>query len=604
MTSAPAKSPNGSPSDRDDDEDLSDDDENLGDDDDEDLDDDDGRDDDDPLTNFLLKFKTAMHAIYEEEAESEDAPPNSADLLDKRLRTIAAFNPMGAVVPAMEEAQEIARRLEAANSPSRARKQGPSMPSGKKGGIPTGPVSSAGAAVIAKGAQISDSRRKSRKSSVVAGSTTSKAGEATDSSESEEIEVENRDVVDLTQVTRDEFSQKIHEIGGTLASIEPTDQTVWSIYLEPNTDIKNLRLFSRALSKEGTGPFSAYNSIKKLAMLLPVKEMLTLSDRGVLKNRNFPIEVTSFINAVKNTVREFTPDNRQLNPLPRILDHAAATMLRLEAIRTNQMFSEQYPDAHEKQAVMNYYEEALRSVTDPTDREVLSVARDRADNDTIALLEIFEAKKLVDRLLQASREFVEKLISDGNAKTDAQAQVALEGTPLVFQEVEAPDPPPGPVPPELLAPGDMGELFDLIAQHVVERVWAALSEIHDPPDVVTKLKEMLKELLVSTFVLQGEKKRHQENPRVALNVVTLDKISGDNNFINLCVRVGEDGKVKYVEGFEDGTYVDLFELREYKPSRMRAKEKTDADEEELQTGHKYLYSVGRTNRLFGESPVP
>ena len=58
----------------------------------------------------------------------------------------------------------------------------------------------------------------------------------------------------------------------------------------------------------------------------------------------------------------------------------------------------------------------------------------------------------------------------------------------------------------------------------------------------------------------------------------------------------------YVDGYEDGSYVDLFELREYKPSRMRAKEKTEGAEEDLQTGRKYMYTVGRTNRLFGESP--
>lgn len=85
----------------------------------------------------------------------------------------------------------------------------------------------------------------------------------------------------------------------------------------------------------------------------------------------------------------------------------------------------------------------------------------------------------------------------------------------------------------------------------------------------------------------------------------LDKICGDPNFKDLCVRVSEKGDILFVEDFEDGSYADLFELREYKPSRVqtRAKEKAvEADVEQLQTGRKYLCTVGRTNRFFGASP--
>ena len=46
-------------------------------------------------------------------------------------------------------------------------------------------------------------------------------------------------------------------------------------------------------------------------------------------------------------------------------------------------------------------------------------------------------------------------------------------------------------------------------------------------------------------------------------------------------------------------------MREYKPSRVHAaakKQKETDGTEELQTGRKYLFSIGRTDKLFGETP--
>ena len=85
----------------------------------------------------------------------------------------------------------------------------------------------------------------------------------------------------------------------------------------------------------------------------------------------------------------------------------------------------------------------------------------------------------------------------------------------------------------------------------------------------------------------------------------LDKINNDQNFNELYVRLGDDGRVLFAKDYEDGTYADLFELREYKPSRVHSnqqKRAAESGEAELQTGRKYLFSVGRTNKLHGESP--
>ena len=52
--------------------------------------------------------------------------------------------------------------------------------------------------------------------------------------------------------------------------------------------------------------------------------------------------------------------------------------------------------------------------------------------------------------------------------------------------------------------------------------------------------------------------------------------------------------------------VDLFEIREYKPVRIASAAKKEAEaegKEQLQTGRKYLYTVGRTKQLFGDMPA-
>ena len=115
----------------------------------------------------------------------------------------------------------------------------------------------------------------------------------------------------------------------------------------------------------------------------------------------------------------------------------------------------------------------------------------------------------------------------------------------------------------------------------------------------------LGEMLLGDLNLPADNRRHQENPRLRLAVIGLDKLNQDGNLKDLFVRLRDDGRIAFVENFEDGTYVDLFELREYTPSRVHANAQKKATEEgksELQKGRKYLFTVGRTNHLFGSSP--
>jgi len=70
----------------------------------------------------------------------------------------------------------------------------------------------------------------------------------------------------------------------------------------------------------------------------------------------------------------------------------------------------------------------------------------------------------------------------------------------------------------------------------------------------------------------------------------------------LFVRVNVESKLLVIEDFEDGSHVDLFELRQNERRQMHARAKERAateDSGELQVGTNYLYSLGRTNKPFG-----
>ena len=80
------------------------------------------------------------------------------------------------------------------------------------------------------------------------------------------------------------------------------------------------------------------------------------------------IMIRTFNNSINNQ-RKLESDSRQLVPLKRILDNAAAKMVRLEALKTNFKFSLEHPESYTREGVKLYYEEALRALTDLADGE-------------------------------------------------------------------------------------------------------------------------------------------------------------------------------------------------------------------------------------------
>ena len=76
------------------------------------------------------------------------------------------------------------------------------------------------------------------------------------------------------------------------------------------------------------------------------------------------------------------------------------------------------------------------------------------------------------------------------------------------------------------------------------------------------------------------KARHHRNPRVALSVIGLDMLTENPELGRLFVRLNMESKLRLIEDFEDGSYVDLFELRKNEKRQMHARAKERAAQED------------------------
>ena len=76
--------------------------------------------------------------------------------------------------------------------------------------------------------------------------------------------------------------------------------------------------------------------------------------------------------------------------------------------------------------------------------------------------------------------------------------------------------------------------------------------------------------MATTYSVVGTSVLRDEGP---------DKVSGNANLKDLFLRLKDDGEIKFVEDHEDGSFVDVFELREYNQARLAiaAKKKAEAE---------------------------
>ena len=446
------------------------------------------------------------------------------------------------------------------------------------------------------------------KSGEADGRTTAKdtkvAGQSAHSDVEFSVDVAAADMVEPDEVSLPELSSKAHEIGKLLSSIERNDQQVWGLLIEPTTQLQNLRAMARQICTAGTGADKAYNNVKQIACYLKLKDLLNVKESSLRQGRNFMIEIRTFINSVNNE-RKLESDSRQLAPLKRILDNAAATMVRLEALKTNFNFSLEHPESYTREGVTLYYEEALRALTDLADADTRGAARHQADADTDALLATFYSEQFVEKLLQTVRTYIVDFRDSGRVNSLSDFKAACGEKPIEFEDVEERSEEAEALPDELLVAGTMGDVIDEANRYIITQAWAVLQAVHQPEVVAGRIKDILCEVLVGIAVFTAEMRRHQDDPTKALAVVGLDKITGNINLKEYYVRVRSSGAIAFLEHFEDGKHVDLFEMREYKPSRVHAaaqKEKDEDGTEELLTGRKYLFTIGRTEKLFSDTP--
>jgi hypothetical protein len=412
-------------------------------------------DDVDRFDEFLMKFRYALKEIYRAECvigEGEDLSATAAALLEHRLKAVTLFRPMRASIPSMEEARAIAKKVEVARNAQKGRKLsarpssggGPAVTEvGGSGGAgpPADPPPSMGPAertsTIIKGEQGGGKKTENRGGLI----------ETRDVDSG--VDVSATDIVESHETSLPELSDRVHEVATLLSSIESAEQEIWRIYLEPGKDFQNLRAMARTIATSSTGSNKAYSAIKKVAQYHSVGQLLHGQDQKVAKGRNFSIDATSFINTVANSNKTFEAGDRALGALKRILDHAAVTLVRLEALRTNYNFSEEHPDEYSPEAVTRYFEEALRSITDQiSDGDLLGLGRQQADADTRALFAHFLAAKLVEQLMRMCREYIVDLHTAGHTKSLAGLQEQLASNPLQLDGIEPPVEPPDEIPPE------------------------------------------------------------------------------------------------------------------------------------------------------------
>ena len=165
----------------------------------------------------------------------------------------------------------------------------------------------------------------------------------------EGIEVAPADMVDLANVTFGEFSERVHQICAQLVKVEKADQVVWGLFIDPGAAIPDLTALARMLSRENTETYRAYAVLKMVSQLMPLKNLLAIPDQVLRVDRNFLIEVTAFLNTVNKGGRTLSPDSKQMAALGKVLDHAAAALVRLEALRTNTSFADRQRESYTRE---------------------------------------------------------------------------------------------------------------------------------------------------------------------------------------------------------------------------------------------------------------
>ena len=565
--------------------------------------DDEVEDEDDEVERFLDHFRLALDAIYDPEAAADE---DTAESPQARERAIAEFDPLMARIPSVEEARQLSSTGSGGNT-SRVRQGGAAKPPSANPLLK--PSASRRSSATSRGPAAGGGGTAPRSSSPAQGATYVSDAATGDGDESEgsdglpPLPESPYEVLETRQVTPGDLGDLIYQIGQLLGALEGRDERVWRLFHSPEADVDDAAALAEALATAGSGASDGYRSVRFVAQLQYVKALLQLPPDKRLKQLRFELEATAFINTVSSSRRKFEADSRQLIPLPRVLDHAAAALVRLEALRTAVLMIREDPQGFSVSAAAERYEGMLSNVTYLADSELITTARAKADGDITTLSAAVAIKHLVDLLVSGSRAYLQTLKEEERLVDVESAKEAMAATPLQFDGLE-PAPEAGALPEECVRSSGVGEIVDTVRDHLFSTIWPFAQPIHATTDVIIQLEQLIRRELSSFARFEPRRERHHRNPRVALSVIGLDMLTGNPALAHLFARVDVQNKLLVIEDFEDGSYVDLFELRQNERRQMhaRAKERaTQEDSGELQVGSNYLYSVGRTNKPFGGS---
>ena len=611
---------------------------------------------------FLSTFNAAMEAIYEAEAADLGYTQDNNELVAARLSAISQFHPLRSRIPSMEEAQKLNRQSSAGSDSGRQRaldrartsasqsKAGKTAPRPVMTARPTrtgGSAAGTGASAGTSPGLASSSPSGGGKSSVIKAAkaaaggaaasgacstaTTSSpgahtaapaaapqgdetAGDAAAAGDAREGAGGNAAApavrfcvgqpIAVEEVARHELNEVVSHIAQVLSLLEELDERVWQLLCEPTVELSDPRQLAEDLLTDDSGAQQSYGAVRIVADKQALKRLLELPPDRRLNERRFDLELAAFLNTINNSRRSFEPDSRQLIPVPKVLDYAAACLVRLEALRTALDCARESGADYDAAAATARYDEVLANVTYMAEQELVVPARERADADAVAVGEAVVADLTIDRLVAESCAYARQLEADGHTGSVEDIDQAVAAAPLQFGGIEPGEELPGPLPDQYVEPTKLGEIHDRVRAYVFGRVWPLLQPRHRPQETAARLDTELREALKGTIRMEPRRERHQKNPKVSLAVVSLETLNGNPELGHLYVRVTVDGKLLYIEDFEDGTYLDLFERRKNTKRQMHARARDRAHDEgsgELQMGSNYLYSVGRTNTPFGRT---
>jgi len=616
---------------------------------------------------FLVVFRQVLEAMYRDEDADLGSPQESLQLLTSRIRALGQYDPMRSRIPSMEEALELGRRAGAGASgeavqrtlerakvsargiggvseirvtagtsggvrasagggPSSATRKSPtsaitgSMPSSSAASLSFAAVAAAGAAsrttpqtggsagaTAPASAASGGSDSAGARTPLSSGGAPATAATATGMAPTTDGESEDPDAEKLSvpRIRPDQITEITGRIGVLLGSLEQLDTRVWQVFVDPTAELADPCQFAEDLVTDSSTAQEAHKALRGVAKQQRIKAVISpLTDRR-MNERRFDLEAEAFINTINNNRRDIDPDSRQLISLPKVLDYATAGLVRLEALRTALLLARESVDEFDPKEAARQYEQVLSEVTYLADRKIIEPTRQRADADAAAVGSALQAASFADWIVEEATDYVRQLDEEGHTESVESLSEAVEAAPLDFEEEEHTGGPGQSMPNRYTDPSKLGEVYDWARDYVLGKVWETLQPIHQPDELIQRLDEELRKALQGCIKLQPRRERHEKNPKVSLAVIGLDTLSGSPELADLFVRLGNDGKLLYLADFEDGTYIDLFELRKNTRRQMHVRAKGRAQDDsssELQTGAEYLHTVGRTNTPIGRTP--